>query len=85
MFPSICQTNYISLRFLVITFLIMRVCVYVQSKLNVGTVFHQLEDLKLCILREDWSKVLVWLLRNSPKLRVLNLYTDVSFSCLLFS
>ncbi|CAN7064294.1 unnamed protein product [Brassica oleracea var. botrytis] len=47
-----------------------------QSKLNVGTVFHQLEDLKLCILREDWSKVLVWLLRNSPKLRVLNLYTD---------
>ncbi|XP_013601843.1 PREDICTED: putative FBD-associated F-box protein At5g56700 [Brassica oleracea var. oleracea] len=48
-----------------------------QSKLNVGTVFHQLEDLKLCILREDWSKVLVWLLRNSPKLRVLNLYTDM--------
>ncbi|KAF3495503.1 hypothetical protein DY000_02057850 [Brassica cretica] len=48
-----------------------------QSKLNVGTVFHQLEDLKLCILREDWSKVLVWLLRNSPKLRVLSLYTDM--------
>ncbi|KAJ0250541.1 F-box domain-containing protein [Hirschfeldia incana] len=47
-----------------------------ESVFDVGTVFNQLEHLKLCIYSEDWSKILVWLLRNSPKLRVLNLYVD---------
>ncbi|CAA7047970.1 unnamed protein product [Microthlaspi erraticum] len=41
-----------------------------------GIVFSQLEHLKLCICRENWSKLLLWLLRNSPKLRVLNLFVD---------
>ncbi|CAA7047961.1 unnamed protein product [Microthlaspi erraticum] len=41
-----------------------------------GIVFSQLEHLKLCICSDNWSKLLVWLLRKSPKLRVLNLYVD---------
>ncbi|KAL0884819.1 hypothetical protein Bca101_008800 [Brassica carinata] len=45
-----------------------------ESELTVGVIFNQLEHVKLCIYSEDWSKILVWLLRNSPKLRVLNLY-----------
>ncbi|CAH2036032.1 unnamed protein product [Thlaspi arvense] len=43
-----------------------------------GIVYNQLEHLKLCIYSEDWSKLAVWMLRNSPKLRVLNLYVDPS-------
>ncbi|CAA7047966.1 unnamed protein product [Microthlaspi erraticum] len=53
-----------------------------------GIVFNQLEHLKLCIYSEDWSKsgaelekvckgVKSWELRNSPKLRVLNLFVDM--------
>ncbi|CAA7047971.1 unnamed protein product [Microthlaspi erraticum] len=43
---------------------------------SVSTIFNQLEHLKLGIYSDNWSKLLVWLLRNSPKLRVLNLYVD---------
>ncbi|KFK24547.1 hypothetical protein AALP_AAs47338U000100, partial [Arabis alpina] len=41
-----------------------------------GIVFNQLEHLKLCICNDYWSKLLVRLLQDSPKLRVLNLYLD---------
>ncbi|KAL0884818.1 hypothetical protein Bca101_008799 [Brassica carinata] len=36
----------------------------------------ELEHVKLCFYSDDWSKLLVWLLRNSPKLRELNIYVD---------
>ncbi|KAF2590226.1 hypothetical protein F2Q70_00041838 [Brassica cretica] len=48
----------------------------VQSVLTVGAVFNQLEHVKLSFYSDDWSKLLVWLLRNSPKLRELNIYVD---------
>ncbi|CAA7047968.1 unnamed protein product [Microthlaspi erraticum] len=35
---------------------------------------EELEHLKLRMYRKDWSKLLVWFLENSPKLRVLNLH-----------
>ncbi|CAA7024114.1 unnamed protein product [Microthlaspi erraticum] len=41
---------------------------------SVGIVMSQLEHLELRVYKNDWSKLLIWLLRNSPKLRVLNLY-----------
>ncbi|CAH2060420.1 unnamed protein product [Thlaspi arvense] len=41
-----------------------------------GMVFNQLEHLKVHIHSVNWSKLLVWLLRNSPKLRILNVYCD---------
>ncbi|CAA7053264.1 unnamed protein product [Microthlaspi erraticum] len=39
-----------------------------------GIVFNQLEHLKLDVCNDYWSKFLIWLLGNSPKLRVLILY-----------
>ncbi|CAA7047964.1 unnamed protein product [Microthlaspi erraticum] len=47
-----------------------------ESMYGAGIVFSQLEHLKICIFSKNWSKMLLWLLRNSPKLRVLNLYVD---------
>ncbi|CDY34607.1 BnaC08g41660D [Brassica napus] len=47
-----------------------------ESVLTVGAVFNQLEHVKLSFYSDDWSKLLVWLLRNSPKLRELNIYVD---------
>ncbi|CAH2069711.1 unnamed protein product [Thlaspi arvense] len=47
-----------------------------EHKYRSGIVFNRLEYLKLCICNDNWSKLLVWLLRNSPKLRVLNLYVE---------
>ncbi|CAL9243863.1 unnamed protein product [Arabidopsis halleri] len=41
-----------------------------------GIVFNRLENLKLCIFSDDWSKLLVPLLKDSPNLRVLNLVVD---------
>ncbi|EFH40734.1 hypothetical protein ARALYDRAFT_495760, partial [Arabidopsis lyrata subsp. lyrata] len=41
-----------------------------------GIVFNRLENLKLCICNDDWSKLLVQLLKDSPNLRVLNLLVD---------
>ncbi|CAL9244384.1 unnamed protein product [Arabidopsis halleri] len=49
---------------------------HVQSVYRDGIVFDQLEQLKLCIYSDYWSTLLLWLLKNSPKLRVLNLYVD---------
>ena len=48
-------------------------------------VFNQLEHVKLSFYSDDWSKLLVWLLRNSPKLRELNIYVDVSLLIYCFS
>ncbi|CAA7024545.1 unnamed protein product [Microthlaspi erraticum] len=45
-----------------------------ESVYRAGIVFSQLEHLMLCIHSKYWSKLLIWLLRNSPKLRVLNVY-----------
>ncbi|CAA7062547.1 unnamed protein product [Microthlaspi erraticum] len=39
-----------------------------------GIYFHQLEQLKLCICAEDWSNLLFQFLRDSKKLRDLDLY-----------
>lgn len=47
-----------------------------ESVLTVGAVFNQLEHVKLSFYSDDWSKLLVWLLRISPKLRELNIYVD---------
>ncbi|CAN6980933.1 unnamed protein product [Brassica rapa subsp. trilocularis] len=47
-----------------------------ESVLTVGAVFNHLEHVKLSFYSDDWSKLLVWLLRNSPKLRELNIYVD---------
>ncbi|CAA7047962.1 unnamed protein product [Microthlaspi erraticum] len=44
-----------------------------ESVYRAGIVFDQLEHLKLCIYKTNWSKLLVWLLGNSPNLRVLKL------------
>ncbi|CAL9243862.1 unnamed protein product [Arabidopsis halleri] len=41
-----------------------------------GIVFNRLENLKICICGDDWSKLLVQLLKDSPNLRVLNLFVD---------
>ncbi|CAA7047978.1 unnamed protein product [Microthlaspi erraticum] len=41
-----------------------------------GTIFNQLEHLKFGIYSDNWTKLLIWLLRNSPKLRVLNISID---------
>ncbi|CAA7059614.1 unnamed protein product [Microthlaspi erraticum] len=38
-----------------------------------GIVFHQLEHLKLSVFGDNWSKLLVRLLKDSGKLRALNL------------
>ncbi|XP_010451389.1 PREDICTED: putative FBD-associated F-box protein At5g56690 [Camelina sativa] len=46
---------------------------------NAGIVFNQLEHLKLYIINEYWSNLLVRLLKDTPKLRVLNLDASVSF------
>ncbi|XP_019088084.1 PREDICTED: putative FBD-associated F-box protein At5g56690 [Camelina sativa] len=46
---------------------------------DAGIVFNQLEHLKLCIINDYWSKLLVRLLKDSSKLRVLNLDASVSF------
>ncbi|CAA7060074.1 unnamed protein product, partial [Microthlaspi erraticum] len=43
---------------------------------SVSTIFNQLEHLKFGIYSDDWSKLLIWLLGNSPKLRVLNISID---------
>lgn len=51
----------------------------VQPEYHVGTVFNRLEHLKLCISSDYWSKLLVRLLKDSPELRILNLYVSVSF------
>ncbi|CAA7047947.1 unnamed protein product [Microthlaspi erraticum] len=42
-----------------------------------GIVFSQLEHVNLSIKTNNWSKLLVWLLGNSPKLRALNLYLGI--------
>ncbi|KAG7538682.1 F-box domain [Arabidopsis suecica] len=47
-----------------------------ESKYRAGIVFNQLEQVKLSICNDYWSKLVIWLLKNSPKLRVLNLYVD---------
>jgi len=44
-----------------------------------GIYFNQLEHLNLHIYRDNWSKLLVRLLEDSPKLRVLKIVVDVSF------
>ncbi|CAL9243860.1 unnamed protein product [Arabidopsis halleri] len=46
-----------------------------------GIVFSQLENLKVYICSENWSKLLVHLLKDSPHLRILDLEVyNVSFS-----
>ncbi|XP_020865818.1 putative FBD-associated F-box protein At5g56700 isoform X2 [Arabidopsis lyrata subsp. lyrata] len=46
-----------------------------------GIVFSQLENLKVYICSENWSKLLVHLLKDSPQLRILDLEVDnVSWS-----
>ncbi|KAF3519630.1 hypothetical protein DY000_02058685 [Brassica cretica] len=47
-----------------------------ESMFTVGIVFNQLEHFKVCIHSENCSTLLLWLLRYSPKLTVLNLYVD---------
>ncbi|CAN7082868.1 unnamed protein product, partial [Brassica oleracea var. botrytis] len=47
-----------------------------ESMFTVGIVFNQLEHFKVCIHSEKCSTLLLWLLRYSPKLTVLNLYVD---------
>ncbi|CAA7047972.1 unnamed protein product [Microthlaspi erraticum] len=47
-----------------------------ESVYSVSTIFNQLEHLKFGIYSDDWSKLLIWLLGNSPKLRVLNISID---------
>ncbi|CAH2070251.1 unnamed protein product [Thlaspi arvense] len=44
-----------------------------------GIVFDQLEHLELCIFNDYWSKLIVRLLNDSPKLRVLSLSVDGCF------
>ncbi|CAA7015583.1 unnamed protein product [Microthlaspi erraticum] len=51
-----------------------------ESEYSDGIVFHQLEHLKLTICEDYWSKLLVRLLSDSPKLRVLNLDVHVNAS-----
>lgn len=41
-----------------------------------GIVFSQLENLKLYICDENWSKLLVHLLNDSPNLQILTLEVD---------
>ncbi|CAH8279914.1 unnamed protein product [Arabidopsis lyrata] len=48
----------------------------IQTVYRNGIVFNRLENLKLCICNDDWSKLLVQLLKDSPNLRVLNLLVD---------
>ncbi|EOA15055.1 hypothetical protein CARUB_v10028414mg [Capsella rubella] len=48
-----------------------------ESVDSVGIAFNQLEHLKLHVANDNWSMLLVPLLKYSPKLRVLNLHTDV--------
>ncbi|KAL1195187.1 putative FBD-associated F-box protein [Cardamine amara subsp. amara] len=43
---------------------------------HAGIVFNQLEQFKLTISSDGWSKLIVRLLKDSPNLRVLNLDTD---------
>ncbi|CAL9223988.1 unnamed protein product [Arabidopsis halleri] len=45
-----------------------------------GIVFSQLEDLKLYIHSDNWSKLLVHLLKHSPNLQILNLLLDDTFN-----
>ncbi|KAG7544089.1 F-box-like domain superfamily [Arabidopsis thaliana x Arabidopsis arenosa] len=45
-----------------------------------GIVFSQLEDLKLYIRSDNWSKLLVHLLKHSPNLQILNLLLDDLFN-----
>ncbi|XP_020872402.1 putative FBD-associated F-box protein At5g56700 isoform X2 [Arabidopsis lyrata subsp. lyrata] len=45
-----------------------------------GIVFSQLEDLKLYIRSDNWSKLLVHLLKHSPNLQILNLLLDYPVS-----
>ncbi|CAL9234390.1 unnamed protein product [Arabidopsis halleri] len=47
-----------------------------ESMYHNGIYFNQLEHLKLHIYRDNWSKLLVRLLEDSPKLRVLKLVVD---------
>ncbi|XP_019087654.1 PREDICTED: putative FBD-associated F-box protein At5g56700 [Camelina sativa] len=50
-----------------------------------GIVFSQLEKLELFICNDDWSKLLVQLLKDSPNLQILSLIVDdVSFFVDLF-
>ncbi|KAL1195186.1 putative FBD-associated F-box protein [Cardamine amara subsp. amara] len=48
----------------------------VFSLYHAGIVFNQLQQLKLSISVNDWSKLLVRLLKDSPKLQILNLDSD---------
>ena len=74
------QSNYI-----LFNFCNLRLLSCVQSVLTVGAVFNHLEHVKLSFYSDDWSKLLVWLLRNSPKLRELNISVDVSLLIYCFS
>lgn len=45
-----------------------------------GFVFNQLENLKLCVCKKESSNLLAQLLKDSPKLRVLDISDrEVSF------
>ncbi|EOA28047.1 hypothetical protein CARUB_v10024224mg [Capsella rubella] len=48
-----------------------------ENLYHYGIVFNQLEHLKLHICRDNWSKLLLRMLEDSPKLRVIKLLVDV--------
>lgn len=54
-------------------------CLCVQYMYDDGIFFSRLEHLKLCISFDNWSKLLIQLLHDSPNLKVLNLEVSVSF------
>ncbi|KAL1195215.1 putative F-box/FBD/LRR-repeat protein [Cardamine amara subsp. amara] len=57
----------------------LSLCLKVKSAKEVytdGIIFTQLEHLKLCTCNKYWSEVLVQLLKDSPTLRVLELYIN---------
>ncbi|CAA0411111.1 unnamed protein product [Arabidopsis thaliana] len=50
-----------------------------EYKCRAGIVFKQLEQLELSICSDNWTKLVIWLLQNSPNLRVLNLDADSDY------
>ncbi|EOA27246.1 hypothetical protein CARUB_v10023365mg [Capsella rubella] len=54
----------------------LSVLVDIKSMYHNGIVFNQLQHLKLHIYCDNWSKLLVRMLEDSPKLRVLKLLVD---------
>ncbi|CAA7062548.1 unnamed protein product [Microthlaspi erraticum] len=54
---------------------------HVEAVYSDGIVFKKLEHLKLCTCETNWSNFMFWVLKESPKLRVIELYVDDEHAC----